>query len=771
MVLIMKSILSKKYLFGYLISITLAITVLSPAPAQAAVATFNCPGGGTYSVNNGILQNMYSGNCVGAVVLDSSVTQIDYATGIPSTVTSIEIPATTSTIDTINGEPLNGAGITAINVNPLNENYKSVDGVLYTFDGTVLIQYPYGKTGDTFVVPAGVTTISSNAFACATNLHTVTIPSGVTTADYIDRINGCNGNGISEYIVSPNNAYYSSVNGVLFNKTATTILAYPVNKTASSYVMPSTVTTISYNALAYSNNHLLQSITLSPNLISINTYAFTSLELPTLNLPASLTTMNNLSLDGVLAITVDSGSTHLIVEDGVLYNFNKTKLVYYPRGITRKTYTLPSTVTEFETHGISQTAYALEQLVIGSSLTSVGGYNGISNLKYLSVIGDSTFNFENLYLSSLISVNYCGSNATTIANIDAKLSTWNNATRVCVTNPAFTISKVTETVKVDTAITGYTITSTGGTITSYSISPSISNTPGLSFSTSTGLISGTPTTIAAARTYTITANNIGGTYVRTFSLTVEDAIPAIPFLKAVTLPQIHVTAGKLLCTAGTYQSGNTKAGVVQSSSITSLTPANYVFNLLVDGVTQSSLAQKITSNSAQWALLTTPKLSTASCSVTVVANAVSTTDSSTENVSGFSQEKSVHTQVLKSSSAAYKAALTANTKAYLTSIKENRATWIKRMDGVRYNYYVTIARIQEDAGSKMVTDTATALKILIDTHAKLTSDYLDSKPAARAVRDQANKAALEAKNLAITKSYSAYGSFIESIGYGVLIQG
>jgi hypothetical protein len=52
-------------------------------------------------------------------------------------------------------------------------------------------------------------------------------------------------------------------------------------------------------------------------------------------------------------------------------------------------------------------------------------------------------------------------------------------------------SRASETATVGSAIAGYTISSNGGAIASYSISPAIGN--GLSFSTTTGLISGRPT--------------------------------------------------------------------------------------------------------------------------------------------------------------------------------------------------------------------------------------------------------------------------------------
>jgi hypothetical protein len=88
--------------------------------------------------------------------------------------------------------------------------------------------------------------------------------------------------------------------------------------------------------------------------------------------------------------------------------------------------------------------------------------------------------------------------------------------------PAFTLSASAETRTVSTAATGFTISaSTGGTIASFGISA----TPaGMSFSTSTGALSGTPTSIAAATTYTVTANNASGSATRTFTLTITGVV-------------------------------------------------------------------------------------------------------------------------------------------------------------------------------------------------------------------------------------------------------
>jgi hypothetical protein len=69
----------------------------------------------------------------------------------------------------------------------------------------------------------------------------------------------------------------------------------------------------------------------------------------------------------------------------------------------------------------------------------------------------------------------------------------------------------------------------------------------------------------------------------------------------------------------------------------------------------------------------------------------------------------------------------------------------------------------------MTADKSTALKIMIAAQKKSAADYRASKPAAAAAREAANKAALDAKTVTIAKANATYGTFIESIGYGVLI--
>ena len=71
-----------------------------------------------------------------------------------------------------------------------HSRYKTIDGNLYSKDGKTLILYLPGKTDTSFVIPSGVTKISSSAFENCTSLSSVTIPSSVTSIGFA-AFNGC----------------------------------------------------------------------------------------------------------------------------------------------------------------------------------------------------------------------------------------------------------------------------------------------------------------------------------------------------------------------------------------------------------------------------------------------------------------------------------------------------------------------------------------------------------------------------------------------------
>ena len=156
------------------------------------------------------------------------------------------------------------------------------------------------------------------------------------------------------------NPVYASIDGVLFDKSEHTLITYPNGKTASTYVIPPSVTSIGDGAFQVCWN--LTSITIPPSVTSIGAWPF--------SLCWSLT-----------SITVDSRNPTYSSVDGVLFDKNIRTLITYPSGKTAQAYTIPSSVTSIG-YSAFQDNHSLTSITIPSSVTTIGewAFSGCDNL-------------------------------------------------------------------------------------------------------------------------------------------------------------------------------------------------------------------------------------------------------------------------------------------------------------------------------------------------------------------------------------------------------
>ncbi len=136
-------------------------------------------------------------------------------------------------------------------------------------------------------LPEGLETIGIQAFCDCDSLKTVTIPSSVNSIGF-GAFEWCDS--LTEIKVKSNNAYFTDINGVLYNKDKTKILQYPKAKTQTSYIIPSSVTTVGRDAFEECEN--LKSIILPEKLTSIEESAFSSSGIKTIEMPAGVTTIS-----------------------------------------------------------------------------------------------------------------------------------------------------------------------------------------------------------------------------------------------------------------------------------------------------------------------------------------------------------------------------------------------------------------------------------------------------------------------------------------------
>ena len=194
----------------------------------------------------------------------------------------------------------------------------------------------------------GVTSIVNNAFSGCTNLTSVTLPNSVTS--------------INDYAFSGCKKLTSVTCGD--NLTSIGNGAFQGCSSLPEFHFPNRVTSI--GDYAFGGCSGLTSVTIPNSVTSIREGAF-----------AYCSSLNS--------ITVWSGNSSYVAENGVLFNKNKSLLLCFPAGKTQPTYTIPETVTNIYSYAFA--GCNITSVTIPNSVTSIGNYafNGCSGLTSVTI--------------------------------------------------------------------------------------------------------------------------------------------------------------------------------------------------------------------------------------------------------------------------------------------------------------------------------------------------------------------------------------------------
>ena len=237
-----------------------------------------------------------------SIELPNSLLHIEQYAFHDSALTSVSIPASVSFISETSFRAC--TNITSFSVNQANAYFSSRNDVLFNENGTIIYFYPPSKNRTNFTIPANVTKICSCAFFRTKHLVNINVDQG--------------------------NVYYSSQDGVLFDKNFMTLIRYPNKKTNQTYSVPGTVKTIVDSAFFSCSS--LESITLQEGLTTIEQSAFCYCsKLETLSLPGSVAALGGgvvYGCNSLKSISANKNNTMYKSEDGVLFSKDGKLLVH-----------------------------------------------------------------------------------------------------------------------------------------------------------------------------------------------------------------------------------------------------------------------------------------------------------------------------------------------------------------------------------------------------------------------------------------------------------
>jgi hypothetical protein len=199
-------------------------------------------------------------------------------------------------------------------------------------------------------------------------------------------------------------AYDFEVDGIYYKITSTTSLKVAITCKSTSFggysgdvTIPSIIsyngnnyTITSVDDYAFYNCTELNSISLPNTIDTIGTSAFyycsslTSLSLPTSVLlikSPTFTYCTNLN-----SISIDNSNLNYTCIDGILFNKDKTNLIFFPPNKTDTTYSFTSTINKISTNAFTK-CNNLKRITIPSTVLSIGlsVFSSCQRLKYISI--------------------------------------------------------------------------------------------------------------------------------------------------------------------------------------------------------------------------------------------------------------------------------------------------------------------------------------------------------------------------------------------------
>ncbi len=187
---------------------------------------------------------------------------------------------------------------------------------------------------------------------------------------------------------APWTEHASSITSLILSEGVSTVgnYAFSSMKQLSSVSLPSTLTSINGNAFAGCS--ALEQLAFPETLENIYASAFTNCGLTSLYIPEKLENIGSNAFFGcskMISIDVNENNAIYSSENGVLFNKDKTVLVFYPAAKSDTEYTLPSSVNTVATNAFYSNALESITLPEGLMTLEIGSFRASSRLTSITL--------------------------------------------------------------------------------------------------------------------------------------------------------------------------------------------------------------------------------------------------------------------------------------------------------------------------------------------------------------------------------------------------
>lgn len=285
--------------------------------------------------------------------------------------------------------------LSRIAVSTENQEYCSVEDVLFNKNMTRLIRYPCCKKSSSYDIPDSVLEIADSAFERCEYLTRVTIPNSVNSiGNYAFFIcSNLTSLVIPDSVKNIGEAafcYCHNLIDLTLSNNINTIEEYTFKSCHSltKVIIPKSVTSIGDYVFCDCPN--LAYIEIPDSILSIGNECFSVCNsLTNIIIPKNVSIIGNdafFHCSSLTGITVSNENRYYCSDDEVLYNKSKTELICYPAAKTNTSYTIPSGVTSIG-NDVFYSCKNLTSIIIPSSVMSIGdnAFAGCSNLINISI--------------------------------------------------------------------------------------------------------------------------------------------------------------------------------------------------------------------------------------------------------------------------------------------------------------------------------------------------------------------------------------------------